>query len=206
MKEDGKWQTTDHAITSSVVLYLVLLPRLWSRGLESLLKFSQESVTHPGYKWKTKTKFSSLIKRRNPSRLLPGPAGVVGDGSWNRDRLLPDGFETPHCASLPLTSQKRTSEVELGSLSLPFLTFAPQFLTTWVSITLTYICLWHVSGSHLAHLQTCKHRQTDRQTDTHTHTHIQTSCTSLLKWVKSIFCYTLYISNTDTILRAPSQN
>lgn len=82
MKSDRR--ITDHAITSSVVLYLVLLPRLWSRGLESPLKFSQDSVTHPGYKWRTKTKFSSLIKRRNPSRLLPGPAGVMGEGSWNR--------------------------------------------------------------------------------------------------------------------------
>ena len=41
MEEDEKWRTvTGHAITSSVVLDLVLLPILWSKGLESLVKFS----------------------------------------------------------------------------------------------------------------------------------------------------------------------
>jgi len=56
---------------------------------------------------KDKGKFSSLLKKRNPYGYHLSQMVLWVRAPWNGDKLLPDGFQTLHCATLQLTSQPR---------------------------------------------------------------------------------------------------
>lgn len=101
MKEDGKWRISNRLCCNFFsFFFIVLLPILWSRGLEFLLKFSKDSVTYPSHRGKRLGKFSSLLK--TPSWLLPGPV-AVSEGSLEQGQVPSVWFQCITFRNLPLS-------------------------------------------------------------------------------------------------------